>query len=169
MAKNNAATDPNPCAKKETDDKDASKDVLEKTRQRDLAWKNLNTLKDTIDPAEWTAIRRQLNFGDWPEDVLGPFNNPVHNYTTLVNAAKAVYNAIQALKEAQDAANAARDALRDCKLTPEYRKWVNDQANRSACGAPCTSWGRKGQFCQHILTEKRCCPNHGQRPPVAAV
>ena len=112
MAKNNAATDPNPCAKKETDDKDASKDVLEKTRQRDLAWKNLNTLKDTIDPAEWTAIRRQLNFGDWPEDVLGPFNNPVHNYTTLVNAAKAVYNAIQALKEAQDAANAARDALR---------------------------------------------------------
>jgi hypothetical protein len=164
VAKKKAVSDPDPCAQAKIDDEKASKNVPQQKQKHAAAWRELNILKDTIDPTEFAEIKRILVLGDWPEDILGPLDNPVHNYATLVKCAKNVYNAFISYKEAQETANATSKALRDCKCSPEYRKWVNDQANRSACGAPCTSWGHKGQSCKHMLTAKRCCPNHGQRP-----
>jgi hypothetical protein len=165
MANSRSKTDPCDGAKRNYQNAlDAEKKAKQKFEQ---AWRELGTLKDLVSAQDYLEVRRNLSVGDWP-DILGPIDSPMQGYpsVTFVRKAKLVYKARRALEDARAAATDAGEALKDCKGTDDYLEWLRSKDKpepTSACGAPCTSWSRRGQYCHHMLTEKRVCPNHGPR------
>jgi len=119
---------------------------------------NLNNFSKSF--PDFEAIRDALSHGRWPEQQLGvPLDQvgPVEQwqgFSSFVQAGKKVYDAYRALRAAGARTTKARKALR--KLMKKT----------SACNAPCKSSKLEGHPCHHMLTAKRICPNHGQRPPL---
>ena len=135
---------------------------------------------------EYPAVRRALSIGTWPEAELGPLEQTselYHQYdtATFVKCARAVYLYRQDYEAARAEARKATDALTACKRTEAYRSWKKRQlaplpkhrksaapSGTSFCGAPCTSRGREGEPCHHLLTARRICGSHGYRPMAAS-
>jgi hypothetical protein len=162
----------NPCLLEQNHYDDAVKTEQELLKKSRAARSKLETLKGTIDATDFREITRSLNIGTWPDQLLGPIDqtSPLYHLRTsasFVKAAKEAHLARQRYHDALEATAQARALLNQCKTKPEYRQWLRQKPQTSACGAPCTSRGREGQPCHHMLTAKRDCPNHGHRPAPA--
>lgn len=173
MSNTNTQDTSDPCSTKQSEYDTALRLERELSKKLVAVRSTLNTMKGTVSAPDFTEVSRALNQGDWPEQILGPLDQTsevFHQYASasFIKCARAVYLCRQAHEAARAAATQAHEALIMCKRTPEYLKWRRFKAQTSACGAPCTSPGRKGQPCHHMLTAKRDCPNHGERPPLAA-
>ena len=144
--------------------------LLKKSRAARSA---LETMKGAIDASEFRDVTRALNIGRWPEQILGPLDQTSevfhqHQSASFVKRAKEAYLSRQKYEEARAVTTEANNMLLTCMRTPKYLKWRRSRAQTSPCGAPCTSHGREGKPCGHPLTARRVCPNHGERPPLAA-
>lgn len=158
----------NPCATEER----TTTDSLERERRADealvAAWQQLNSepVRQMVSARDFSAIRNRLTIGQWPEDILGNLSSP--EKTTFERYAKAVYNARKALDEAREAASQDKAAFIECKRTPEYRAWVNSQAQGNGgsgsgkrCGAPRVGHGNEGSPCMVLLGKDGTCQYHG--------
>jgi hypothetical protein len=186
MSENGSTNGGVPCVLEQSQYDQAFRVEQELLKKQRAARSKLETMRDTAtfpdgddltprerkarDLARFRELTTALNQGDWPAELLGPLDEssePYHQYgaAEFVKCAAEVHRYWRQYHEALDATAEAKRLLLICKGTEAYKKWLRLKDRTSACNAECTSHDLVGQLCHHMLTAKRICPNHGQRPP----
>lgn len=147
---------------------DALREQQSLERQLAAQFRTLNDMRKSgiasFTDDEYREITDSLHAGEWPERLLGPLENAddahhqMHS-TDFIRHARRAHELFRLLDAAREAVRHALEALQN---------WIKSWTPAMPCGAPCTSRGREGKPCAHPLTARRHCPNHGQRPPLAA-